>query len=338
MSLTQPTALQHAFAYSASGSYINAIPDSPTGSALASWQEGFPPITFVEVAAGGSPPYGADFNGVLNYLSAAVQWGQSGMSYIYDSTFATAIGGYPLGAVVQSNDRKKSWVSLVAANTHDPNTAANIGVYWFPVIGTTAVGFARYAVTSGTANALVLTSSGVDALPATPGATIYSHLYFIPGSNNTGAVTVNVDGAGAVALHRNDDTALAADDLVAGTVYEMVYTGTNWQLVALTQNQINAATTPSLFGAVNDVTASRSLGSTYTNSTGKPMFVSLVASTGGSNGDLGGYVNGTEIIVNSQPNAASAIGIGFIVPSGATYKVAATVGSISSISMWSEMY
>jgi len=47
------------------------------------------------LAAGGVPPYGADFHGILFFLSAAARWEQAGGNYSYDSAFATALGGYP---------------------------------------------------------------------------------------------------------------------------------------------------------------------------------------------------------------------------------------------------
>ena len=62
------------FANSAGGSYIREIPTdavTPTSTdAPASLYDGFPPECFVDLGAGGIPPNGADFNGILNQLSA----------------------------------------------------------------------------------------------------------------------------------------------------------------------------------------------------------------------------------------------------------------------------
>lgn len=52
-------------------------------------------------------------------------------------------------------------------------------------------------------------------------------------SNNTGAATININGAGAVALKKNGHSvALDADDLVAGVSYVAVHDGTNFQIVS----------------------------------------------------------------------------------------------------------
>lgn len=87
----------------------------------ASFTDGFPPLTMTPLAAGGVPPYGADFNGILNFLSAAVRWAQAGGGYTYDGAFSTAVGGYPRGARVLSADGTGAWRSISDNNTTDPD-------------------------------------------------------------------------------------------------------------------------------------------------------------------------------------------------------------------------
>ncbi len=87
----------------------------------ASFTDGFPPLTMTPLAAGGVPPYGADFNGILNFLSAAVRWAQAGGGYPYDGAFSTAVGGYPRGARVLSADGTGAWRSISDNNTTDPD-------------------------------------------------------------------------------------------------------------------------------------------------------------------------------------------------------------------------
>jgi hypothetical protein len=86
------------FASSAGGGFIRTIPQVATGvPGQASLQAGFPPETFEPVAAGGTPPFGSDFNGVLNQITAWNQWVSAGRIVLpYDATFQTAIGGYPI--------------------------------------------------------------------------------------------------------------------------------------------------------------------------------------------------------------------------------------------------
>ena len=50
--LTTPAAIPCQFAEDSQ--YVNNIPNDPTGSYLASWKEGFPYITMIETALGGS--------------------------------------------------------------------------------------------------------------------------------------------------------------------------------------------------------------------------------------------------------------------------------------------
>lgn len=104
----------------------------------ASFTDGFPPLTMTPLAAGGVPPYGADFNGILNFLSAATRWGQAGAGYPYDAAFSTAIGGYPKGAQLKQASGNGYWLSLVDNNTTNPDTG---GANWIAVaagIATTA--------------------------------------------------------------------------------------------------------------------------------------------------------------------------------------------------------
>lgn len=104
----------------------------------ASFTDGFPPLTMTPLAAGGVPPYGADFNGILNFLSAAARWAQAGASYPYDAAFAASIGGYPKGAVLWNADATGLWFNLADNNTSNPDSG---GANWLALpsgIATTA--------------------------------------------------------------------------------------------------------------------------------------------------------------------------------------------------------
>src|SRR5579859_2798037 len=60
----------------------------------ASFTDGFPPVCFIPTTGGGTPPFGADFNGIFNMLSAWDRWTAAGGSFVtWDGTFSTAIGG-----------------------------------------------------------------------------------------------------------------------------------------------------------------------------------------------------------------------------------------------------
>ena len=86
-----------------------------------------------------------------------------------------------------------------------------------------------------------------------------------------------------------------------------------------------------------NVTSSRALGTTYNNSTSKPIFVSVSTSnTQGINVTLLGNVNGAVVQGAQGYSASGNLGlvVGFLVPVGATYSVAAVNGTLS---LWSEL-
>lgn len=120
------------FANNASAPFIRTVPvPSQIGiqGGAASYTDGFPPVTFQPVGAGGVPPFGADFNGLLNVVSAWNRWQSAGGGLPWDSAFAAAIGGYPQGAVVQALIPGSQWISTVDDNGTNPDTG---GAGWSP--------------------------------------------------------------------------------------------------------------------------------------------------------------------------------------------------------------
>lgn len=109
----------------------NTIPNNATQQTKekgnAAYDSGFPPLTMTAIAAGGIPPHGKDFNGLLNDITVAIRFSQAGGQYTFDSAFASAIGGYPRGAMVLSSDASKIWWNTVDANTTDPDGTGAAG-------------------------------------------------------------------------------------------------------------------------------------------------------------------------------------------------------------------
>lgn len=120
-----PVRYQKVWGVNAAGAYIRTVPvDSQIGiqDGAASFETGFVPDNFTPVSAGGVPPFGQDFNGLLQVMTAWQQWGQAGGPVSYDATFSTEVGGYPQGAVVASTIvRGAQWYSTVDNNTTDPD-------------------------------------------------------------------------------------------------------------------------------------------------------------------------------------------------------------------------
>ncbi|EPS1205367.1 hypothetical protein [Serratia marcescens] len=109
----------------------NTIPNNATQETKekgkAAYDSGFPPLTMTAIAAGGIPPHGKDFNGLLNDITVAIRFSQAGGQYTFDSAFTSAIGGYPRGAMVLSSDGSKIWWNTVDSNTTDPDGASAAG-------------------------------------------------------------------------------------------------------------------------------------------------------------------------------------------------------------------
>lgn len=115
----------------------NVIPTAATGTGKASFTEGFPTVTMMPITAGGIPPEGKDFNGILYDISSHTVFLNAGGQYRFDAALSIAIGGYPVGMVLQNNAGTASYVSAVANNTTDFNTTpASIGTLWSPYAGT----------------------------------------------------------------------------------------------------------------------------------------------------------------------------------------------------------
>jgi hypothetical protein len=103
----------------------NAIPTASqigVTAGAASLTDGFPPLTFTPIASGGVPPSGADFNGVLNLITAVQQWQCAGGSFKFDAAFAASVGGYPKGAVLIKATNDGFWISTTDSNSANPDT------------------------------------------------------------------------------------------------------------------------------------------------------------------------------------------------------------------------
>ena len=120
-----PSKFQIPFANGAGSGYIRQIPVASQISVTpgaASLTDGFPPLTFISEGSGGIPPFGQDMNGILNEITAWIQWGNAGAPVIYDATFSAAIGGYPKGTILTSAAGGSWWLSTAENNATDPDT------------------------------------------------------------------------------------------------------------------------------------------------------------------------------------------------------------------------
>lgn len=129
---SQPKLLPVPFADA--GSKQNIPNDSQIGitAGRASYTDGFPPLTRTPLAAGGVPPFGTDFNGVLNDITAALRWSQSGAGYPFNAAFNTAISGYPKGARIPNSTLDGYWLNTIEGNQNNPETTGS-SAGWVPL-------------------------------------------------------------------------------------------------------------------------------------------------------------------------------------------------------------
>lgn len=206
-----PTKFSIPFANSAGASYRRTIPtDSQIGitPGRASLTDGFPPVCFTPVGGGGTPPAGADFNGILYESTASLQWLNAGnVFYPYDGTYQGTIGGYNTGAIVASaTTANRYYISTVDSNMSDPDTG---GANW--ITFSLGGGSNRTVLASGafTTNASDLGGSigiyrtgsitGVSTtLPSSPAQGNRIRYYDLSKNFNQGAFTVNAQSGATI--------------------------------------------------------------------------------------------------------------------------------------------
>lgn len=156
----------------ASSSDITTIPatQGTPGNGRASIALGYPAETFVSRSAGGVPPFGQDANGFLNLLSAAIQSLQADFFGPYNASFASAINGYPLNAIVSAGVAGAFWVSTAENNRTVPGVT---GASWQNL-------FAGLALTNGSSsnvfNVGISSPSTNQAVPRFQADTLYAAL------------------------------------------------------------------------------------------------------------------------------------------------------------------
>lgn len=181
------------WANSATSPYIRAIPTASqqgVQNGAASLTDGFPPLCFLPISAGGAAPFGEDFNGVIQQLTQWNQWQSAGGPIYYDASFSSAIGGYPAGAVLnQAGNIGAYWVSQIDNNTSDPDTG---GANWLSMYQGNRYAWSTASPPSSDISLLVgdkvtITQSATTTLPvrvAVVEGGIY-HVLWICTSNNS---------------------------------------------------------------------------------------------------------------------------------------------------------
>jgi hypothetical protein len=160
-----------------------------------------------------------------------------------------------------------------------------------------------------------------------------------------GSITVN-NGSGQTIIYVDDNV----NDFVirTGTTssfnYSVVDASGNFKIGgyfegsnATASNQAVMLGQSSAGAGVYNVTSSRALGTTYTNSNIRQLTLGVICNSTTTTGNLQAYVNG--LLYSSAPQTASGISISVvaIVPPGATYEVVSSNGG-AQLSSWIEEY
>ena len=216
-----PKLLPVPFASSGSKQDIPVASQIGVSGGRASYTDGFPPLTRTPIAAGGIPPFGTDFNGVLNDITSAIRWAQAGGGYGYDSTFSSGVSGYPIGARLANSTGDGYWLNTVDGNTNNPETSSATPLTgWVPAdsYGVTSVtGLGSSSVTLSTLQA----SRDRIVLTGTLTANIN---VIVPAWRKSWTVVNNCSGAFTVTFKTTSGTGVS---IPSGFTAEVVCDGTD---------------------------------------------------------------------------------------------------------------
>ena len=155
----------------------------------------------------------------------------------------------------------------------------------------------------------------------------------------TGTLPVVSGGTGSASLANNA--------LVVGRGFDPVYTiapstannvlmsnGTRWVSNTLTQ-LVSGLDVLGGAQAWSDVAGSRSVNTSYNNSTGKPITVSVIAYSNTAGVRIASNVDSVSIANTSIANTTQTIQM--IVPNGSTYMIYTTNTSVTTVNSWAEL-
>lgn len=174
MPVSLPRFIKKAFATDGAKATIPDASNNTTGRA--GYDQGFPPINMQPIEAGGIPPNGMDMNGIIYDMTLAIQFVQSGVSFPFNQDFATAIGGYALGAIVSDlADKSSLWINGTSNNLAFP---ANWTQFKFgdpsEVVRGTPFSASAADIRTGSSSAKMVSPSGLKVFGSDSGMVVYS--------------------------------------------------------------------------------------------------------------------------------------------------------------------
>ena len=169
----------------------------------------------------------------------------------------------------------------------------------------------------------------------------------LSGTNTfTGTNSFSVSPTAPTATVGDSSTKVATTAFVNGTALTLAanttavtQAGSDSSTKVATTAQVDAAVKyGGVAGSVQgltDVLASRALGTTYTNSTGRPIVV-YIAVSATTNPDFSVVLNSFTVTDAAVAGVASRVGFSFIVPNGYTYSVVRNAGT-ATLTRWVEI-
>jgi hypothetical protein len=159
------------------------------------------------------------------------------------------------------------------------------------------------------------TNTITGTIPTNPTSYVVGRVYrFVAAAANAGAVTLNFNSLGAKSLLKVGNVALTGGELQGTSVYSVVWDGVNFQLTDSVCASLGYAQ------SWQNVTGSRALGTTYTNTTGRPINVA-VSYTVSAPTTAQPVVGGLIVPSGGGIQNATLLTANFIVPPGATYSL-----------------
>lgn len=250
MSVSEPSKILTPWATSGLKNTIPSAADPVTGKA--GYDQGFPAINMTAKEAGGIPPFGQDFNGIFFDITQILQYMQAGGHPTYSSALSTAIGGYPLGAMLAKASGLGFWRNITANNTTNPDSG---GAGW---VSDLAGSYAGATVITAPSTSLVASKLGQAFLFTTASSTVS-----LPASSSvpsggtyrlgtSSGLTLSVTGGAVMQWGADQVTTLT---IPPGSDVTAISDGALWWVFGFTRRQaclVNATGT----GAPNEVVAS----------------------------------------------------------------------------------
>jgi hypothetical protein len=272
---------------------------------------GFGLLNGIRRVLGGIPPKRLDFNMLFNSISKPVNWFCKGGFFAWDSAIASG-SGYPIRAIVKKSDNSGYWSNTVDNNATNPDAG---GAGWETAFTAGAETVSQAEAEAGTSTTIrnwsaLRVKQAIDALKAFPNVVLQTEA-----EAGTSAIIKSWTP------ERVKQAILALTPAVDLSAYALTSDLNNYSKLGVGQTW-------------QDLTASRTVNTEYTNSTGKPIqVIATSADTGGSASII--VVVGGVTLVSGTYDAGTGGGMAapcFIVPSGSTYQVAC-----SNLSRWVEL-